>query len=267
MERNELTDKEKEILYYVRKNPGSTKQSVVNYSRSIGLCARRTVYKNLRSLTEDYKMIVVRQDDLNSQTHHLYINEDDLLTSTIIGIEDFKNAFFILLGKAKRKYKELESEAKRHEIDWDIQRKLYQLEYSLSSSLFGIYKYFINLHILFALLKWPEITTDKEVLNGLNTAFFINAQEIQSNISEVLSIVIRPSNHRKELIELMVSHPPTLKVSYFSGMLSTFRSLELDKEFEPIMNYLWKAGFDFIDFEGERKKSSLKDWKKVFRRH
>jgi hypothetical protein len=200
------------------------------------------------------------------QTHYLYINKDDLLTSTIIDIDDFKNAFFILLSKAKGNYRKSESEAKKHKKDWDIQRKIYESEYSLSSSLFSIYKYFVNLHILFALLKWPEATKDKVVLNRLNTAFFVNAQEIQSKISEVMTIVFRPSHPKEEFTQFIVGYTPTPKLSLFSQMLSTFRSLGLDKEFEPIMNYLWKAGFDFIDFEGLKKKHTFNDWRKVFLR-
>jgi hypothetical protein len=212
-------------------------------------------------------MIVVKKDKPNSQTHHLYLNKDDWAVSTILGIEDFKNAFFILLDKAKPKYNELESKAKRYTKDWDTQRKIYELEYSLSSSLFDIYKYFINLNILFALITWPEATKDKEILNRLNSTFFINAQEIQSKISEVLTNVVRPTHPRKEFIKLMVSHPPSQKLTFFNEMVSTLRLLGLDKEFEPIMTYLWKAGFDFIDFEGERKKDTFKDWKRVFPQH
>jgi uncharacterized membrane protein len=74
LEKNELNEKEKKILEYVRKNPGVTKQGVVNHSSSSGLYSRKTVYKNLRTLTEDYKMIVVRKDKPN-RSDPLFIHQ------------------------------------------------------------------------------------------------------------------------------------------------------------------------------------------------
>ena len=87
-------------------------------------------------------------------------------------------------------------------------------------------------------------------------------QEIQSKISQVMSIVFRPSHHREELIDMMVSKPFELDVPFFEKMLATFKLLKLDKEFEPIMNYLWDTSFDFMNF-GRKRKNDFKDWRKI----
>jgi hypothetical protein len=259
LERSELTKRQKEILEYVRKNPGKIKQQVVGYFD--GNYSRKTVWKDLDILIKDH-MIVVRKDKPNSLFHHLYINEENLLLSTIIDLDDFKNALFVLLDKAKEIHKKLESEAKKVRRDYSIQHKIYELEYSLSSSIFDIYKCFINTYVLDALFKWPEATKDKEILNKLNTTFFVNMQEIQSKISEAMTIVFRQSHHREEFIQLMISQSPALDIRSLGTMLSTFELMGLDKEFEPVMDHLWKTGFDYIDFERKRKHDS-KDWRKA----
>jgi hypothetical protein len=82
-------------------------------------------------------------------------------------------------------------------------------------------------------------------------------QEIQSKISEAMSIVVRSSRRKEEFIQLM---DPRLSVSGFEAMLSTFQFIGLRKEFEPIIDRLWKTSFDYIDFERKRKRDS-KDWR------
>jgi hypothetical protein len=239
---------------------------VVKHFDDEGISSRKTVYKDLRVLVKDYEMIVVRKDKPNSQIHHLYINEKNLLLSTITDLDNFKNALSVLLNKAKEIHKKLEFEAKKVSKDYSIQRKIYELEYILSCSLFDIYKCFINTYILHALFKWPEATKDKEILNKLNTTFFVNMQEIQYKISEAMTTVFRPSHRREEFIQLMVSQPSTLEVSSFGGMLSTFQLVGLGKEFEPILDHLWKTSFDYIDF-GLKRKNDFKDWRKTLQGH
>ncbi len=84
-------------------------------------------------------------------------------------------------------------------------------------------------------------------------------QEIQSKISEAMSLVIRPSHRKEEFIQLMGSR---LSVSGYEDMLSTFQFIGLRKEFEPVIDRLWKTSFDYIDFERKRKRYS-KDWRNV----
>jgi hypothetical protein len=86
---------------------------VVKHFDDEGISSRKTVYKDLRVLVKDYEMIVVRKDKPNSQIHHLYINEKNLLLSTITDLDNFKNALSVLLNKAKEIHKKLEFEAKR----------------------------------------------------------------------------------------------------------------------------------------------------------
>ena len=125
----------------------------------------------MRALKEDHKMIVVRPDNSNSQVHHLYVNKENLLASTTIDIDDFKDALFVFLAKIKEIHKKLECETKKAARDYSIQRKIYELEYIISSSIFDIYKCFTNTYILHSLFKWPEATKDKEILNKLSTVF------------------------------------------------------------------------------------------------
>ena len=256
LEQRQLDYKEKKVFDYIRSNPGVIKQKVVDDFD--GTYSRRTVFKILAALIK-YEMIVVRTDKPNSQIHHLYVNENNLLASTTTDLDDFKNGLFALLDKAKEIQKKLESEAKKARKDYSIQRKIYELEYIISSSIFDIYRCFIDTYVLHSLFKWPETTNDKELLDKLNTTFFVNMQQIQSKISEPMNIVVRPPHRKGEFIRLMDSQ---LSISGYEDMLSTFQFIGLRKEFEPIIDRLWKTSFDYIDFERKRKRDS-KDWRNV----
>jgi hypothetical protein len=180
-----------------------------------------------------------------------------------LDLDDFKNALFVLLSKVKEIHKKFEFEAKKVAIrDYSMEGKIYELQYLISSSIFDIYKCFIDTYILHSLFKWPEATKDKEILNKLNTTFFVNMQEIQSKISEAMAIVFRPSRNKEEFIQLIVSQASSLEVRSFAGMLSTFQLVGLAKEFEPILDHLWKTSFDYIHF-GRKRKHDFEDWRKA----
>ena len=84
-------------------------------------------------------------------------------------------------------------------------------------------------------------------------------QEIQTKISEAITIVVSPPHRKEEFLQLMDSR---LSISGFEDMFSTFQFIGLRKEFEPIIDRLWKTSFDYIDFERKRKHDS-KDWRKT----
>lgn len=101
---SDLTDREKNVLEYVRRNPGTRKQGIVERLNHKGLgYSRVPLFKTISHL-EEYGLIVVRPDQNNSQIHHLYVNNESNLFLLIQDFESFKNAFFVLLDKAKEKY-------------------------------------------------------------------------------------------------------------------------------------------------------------------
>ncbi len=259
LEQSELTQRQKQMLDYVSNNPGKIKQQLVRYLERSGISSRKTVYKDLSILIKD-QMIVVRKDKPNSQTHYLYINKDNLFLSTTTDLDEFKKVFFVLLDKAKGKYKELQ--LKRSRVDY-----IPAIEYTLSSSLYDIYKYFINVYILHSLFKWPETTKDKEILNKLNTTFLICLQEIQSKISEAMISVFRPSQEKKKFIESMGKQIFTPQDRFFGDMLRTSKFLGIDKEYEPVIDHLWRISFEYIDFGTKKRKQDLKNWRKVLQEY
>src|SRR5436305_14265864 len=91
---SDLSEKEKMVIDCVRKNPGITKEGVVDALE--GKYSRGPVFKAINSL-EKYDMIVVRKEATNRQTHHLYINEESLLISTVERLGSVKNNFFDLI--------------------------------------------------------------------------------------------------------------------------------------------------------------------------
>jgi uncharacterized membrane protein len=95
-----LTDKEKDVIDYIRAHPECTKQEVVNALDEAGKLSRVPTLRTIKEL-EQQQMIKVRKKKANSQTHYLRINDDSLILLVIKQTEEIKRAFFTLLDKVR----------------------------------------------------------------------------------------------------------------------------------------------------------------------
>jgi hypothetical protein len=268
MEQADLSEKERAILEYIKSNPGTTKQGVVDVLD--GRYSRTTVFEGLKQL-EKYGMIVIRKDKPNSQVHRLFINSSNLIITVVQDLDNFKAAFFILIEKAKKVFEGYESEIKKIEdidIDIDSARKIENLEDELLDSIFSIHSHLINIYIVSASFTWNKVTNDKETLNKLYSIVFNKIQEIQLKISEVITIIYKRNDH-VDFVRAMFSYPPAISFMHLEIMFHIFKRYKLENEFGPVMDLIWKISFDFIPFDDYsffrrlKNKNKLKDWKWV----
>lgn len=206
IQEGDLTSKEKEILEYIRLNPGITKQQIVNHfgQDGLGKYSRVTTFKTI-SYLQRYSLIVVSLDQNNSQIHHLYTNNESTLSLLIQDIETFKNAFFLLLNKAKEKYAEFEEEKTTvpSELLNKVKEKYPKFEVELTTDpsadfdlrsstmsvhLFHIYRYFIDVNIIRILFSWSR-TEDPQISAKTAPIFFNEIKEIQLKLSEAMEEV------------------------------------------------------------------------------
>ena len=103
----ELNEKEKLILNYIEKNEGTTQEGLI---KNLGKYTRVPISKNIHTLAKE-GLILIRNDEHNSQTHRLFINKENALVTLIQDLDFFKQAYFKLIDKTKGKYIELNHSA------------------------------------------------------------------------------------------------------------------------------------------------------------
>jgi hypothetical protein len=93
---------EERILQFVKDNPGKSKSDVVRFLKDRHIAARIATLAHIDRL-EGRKMIICQLENPNSQIYRIYINKDNQLSSIVIELEEFKEAYRILLEKSKEK--------------------------------------------------------------------------------------------------------------------------------------------------------------------
>ena len=96
---NELIDindkrRKDEILYFLRNNPGSTKEDLARGVKNI--ISKKTVIKILNELEREER-VAIKKDKLNSRGYKLFLRSENILVILDKQIEDFKGEFTKLL--------------------------------------------------------------------------------------------------------------------------------------------------------------------------
>lgn len=247
---SDLSEKEKMIIDYVKKNPGTTKQGVVSGLR--GRYSRGPVFKAIEDL-QKYGIIVVRKDTTNPQIHHLYINDESLLLSTAQELERVRNSFFVLIDKVKSK----QGKWKDNE------------DYNYIIPITIMYAHLIVIHNISSIFIWPKKTKDREILQRLYIIGLARIQEIQSKLLDIrLDMNILSS----VLIHLFVLNPEKLEAVY-----DELCRYKIDKEGESVLDSLWHISHPLVPifiktrlskytYESEEREQILKmsdDWREL----
>jgi len=206
---------------------------VVNALDEAGKLSRVPTLRTIKEL-EQQQMIKVRKKKANSQTHYLRINDDSLILLVIKQTEEIKRAFFRLLDKVRLSWYVFEN---KHENEdwWGIEKGLVDVDVSIEMLL----RHFVSIYTLHALFTWPQKATSKDSLHRLNEIVFNNIQQIQTKFFE--------SNPDKEKTKGdIVSDSWVLNSKKLKKAVDDFEFLSLDKEAEPLLDLLWRAGSDFL---------------------
>lgn len=172
-----LNRKEKMVIDLVTKNPGITKQGVVNALE--GRLSRATVFITLAKL-ENLMVIRIKKDRPNSQVHKLFINNDSLLMTTIQTLDRFETLYFSLLDKMRPKF-----EHKKKGQVTNIESQDLDI---IAFCLFSIYMEFLRIYMSKALILWPQKASNRNLLNRLHLMLFSVLVRIQLTLSNTLPI-------------------------------------------------------------------------------
>jgi hypothetical protein len=260
----DLTEIQKAIINYVKQNPGSSKQAIVD---NLGMSSRGPIFTNIQRLN-DWGIIMYKKNEANRQTYKLFINSENLIVGLVDDMESYKKSFFRL----SRHVTDLPDS-----VPIDLKNSIKML---FAVMLLKIHICFVISYFLTALFRWPIIArSDKETLNKLYSIFFSNVHDLQfefvnsinrlsnTDFESIGKWIVLGMNIQKPIEEmaqsiLYMSH----KANEHSQYSFLFKEGGQGKELESVMDIVWKNSKDFLSFKdvnGKVVKQKIEDWRDI----
>ncbi len=244
MSENNLSERELKIFEYIRNNPGRSKEDVARGMK--GNPSRITVLKILEKLEQE-KMIIARKAKPNSQIYRLFINEESLIVSITLYINEFEKAFFSLLDNVSQRFTEREANFNVNYDDStdiiddnDISKLEYVREkYRIIDALVLLYRHFFGMYILHAMFKWSK-NPDEQTLNKLHGLFFNSIKKIQIKLLKVVW------NRIHHISDPIIYNLFELKPDKLDNFFKYFQEFGLLDQAEQVLDHLWDISSDFV---------------------
>ena len=227
------------IIDFISEHQGCNAQYIKNgVKEQIGSVKVSRILKDLK----EENIVIEKRRKQNSRDIPLYVNTDNLLVSVPRELEEFENAFFILLEKAK-----LEFEKRNLSI---LSQTRDPSEFSILIPLIlqplKIFHEMINVYNVYSILLWPKKIQDKDTLKELYTVVFTKIANMQVRIIESLKS-IKPS-------EVAEANITVLNSKFLDSLYATrniidhyeiFSKFEMQKEIEPVLDSMWKINSEY----------------------
>jgi predicted transcriptional regulator len=258
----ELDEKEKQIVDYLKKNPGSTKEDVVT---NLNKYSRVTILRAISRLLEKDAIITTRKSK-RSRINHLYVN--------------YKEAIFSLqeyLGAFQYSYSELIDEAitvicsRLFKKGNTMERKISCL--GLFHKLVELYKFVCIMYITSDIFLWSRRPLDSDTLHIKFGHFFNTMKRIHYELIEITTrLGIDPERGEEIVCDMLwTSKYGFSKVDLFN-LLKYFEKYNLGKDLEPVVDTLWALSYPTLplidlSYKEYQEKGKLGDWRDLFKKN
>jgi hypothetical protein len=264
----DFSRREKEILRYIKRNPGTNKAQVVDalYVENIG--SNVTIKKAINNL-ECYGLIRARKEKPNSQIYQLYINEDSIFLSLYTELENFKNVLFKLLDKIRTTFN-------KDNQSWFRNKNR---DSTLLYDILLIYHHVLGAYLTYSMLKWSVEIKDKATLTRIYAILMYRLVEIQLRLSEVFLLERRLSTNfarvtvreaYSPVLQEFVRRMFLLEPHTMINILGDYKRHNLHNDVLPVLASAWEIGspiYPYIDFDlgisASRDIKKLRDWRYV----
>jgi hypothetical protein len=261
----DLTQQEKRILDYIQANPGTSKQGVVDGLKDV--YSRGPIFRTIRDLV-NFGMLRQQKDKTNRQTYNLFINSDNLVVALVNDLEKYKISFSRLSSNVTDIPDSLPLDVRN------------SLRIAFEVMLLKIHTCFVVSYFLTALFKWPILArSDKETLSKLYAIFFTNVQDLQfeyvksvprwsrtdfKSMGKITALGLKIQKLVGEMAQaaLSLSHNARVDPEY----ASILEEVGFGKEFESMMDIIWKNSKEFIPFvevQGKKIREKIEDWREI----
>jgi hypothetical protein len=237
------------VMDFIRENQGCNAQDIVNGIKKD--LSRGPVFDTLSELIKEG---TITDEKISRRDHRYFLNEDNLLVSIPAELDQFKDYYYNLIDEVNRRFdpkiKERDKKYPEHlrknnvdDLEWktlDPVRKRSRILYSLLI----LYQHLVGMYILQSLSLWHRKIKDKETITKLYTEVFNRFQEIQLKLTSELIV---PSNE-VGLYDIAADSLFELKQFTLDGIANNFYRIGVDKQFEPVIDFLWDISNKSIPF-------------------
>lgn len=260
-----LYPKERQVLDFIKKNPGKSKEDIIKYFEdridTTGY-SRNPMYRTFEKLN-NYNMIVIRKNPKNKQTNSIFINDESLLNLLIKDIEFVENIFFKTINKIEQlNIFRLDNSYK---IDVDHQ----DIAEVLIFGLLDIYKCIIEIYFSKLLVEWPQKTNDKTLIDKAYVIFFFGISSILSRLSPVYVKIVKNTivgDLDNNFINREISFTNPAEIFTFlrlEELLSRIRKLNIEKDFFELLDFVWPQCYLTKKTRLDCFPESVKDWRDI----
>jgi predicted transcriptional regulator len=244
--------KEKLVIEYLNKNPGSTKEQIVSGCETT---YSRIPILNAISGLLDKGLIINRENNSKKGTYLLFVNHQDKVISLREDLKLFEHFYSELLDHARPIIIKLLADYKNKKSEFD----------NLIEAIIGPYKYLCMMYITSDLLLWNKRPLDNDTLYRKFTILFETVKKIYHEIIKIIP------DDKSELIaaQLLFDRSYGFNESHIMRILITFKEYGLSQDAEAVVDILWKVSYPILPliypslYEKYFKDGTLKDWRKL----
>ncbi len=264
----DLDEKEKTIFEYLKSYPSCIKQDVVDAFKSKPGYSRKVVFKLVNRL-ERYGMIIVKPDSVNSQIHHLFINDENVLVLLIKDFGSFKQVYFTLINDTKGILIKLNDSIQEilNRDDDSTAGHFFSKATELTQALLHPYIYLIRKYIFWDLFWMRQESINEDAIQKKFTIIYQFMQEVYLKLQEALPSPTSYYNEDSPMRKLW-DESTNLGPADILTMLKTFEKNNLSEKAEAVMDSLWKISYPILhllDYDYVLQKEKLTDWRNVIR--
>jgi uncharacterized protein YgfB (UPF0149 family) len=248
-----LSERQLKVVQHIKNHPGITKAALIRDLK--GQYSRVTLFNVLKNL-QDQKIIYVERDKVNSQIHHLFTNDDDIVTNQLDELDQFEKAFFPLLERVREEvlkvYPEVIEKLERYhnlqalkdattiedmnEIIKETEFKEIIEPYFLRTGMFvqciRIFRQLLQLYIVRSIFVWPIEIEDTKRLDLITSALFSRIVNIQLKMTKIISETSSPyqdKEFKSKGVRMSLPADPTSTV--IRTMIDNWKNIEVAQEY------------------------------------
>ena len=266
----EITPHQREqmVIDYICEHQGCTKADITR--RLENEISKKTIDKIVNEMIED-DIIEPKKENRNSRNIKLFLKENNLLVSIPKQLEQFDNAFTVLVNKTGRKIMESEigipiSKAAGIPNDSSLRLSSQQIFQLLKIKLSIFYRV-IDSILLQSLIVWPKKIEDKETLKKLYVDAFSKIADTMIKFSEQhIDAIFWNISLESQIIDRLQGAVALLEFQQI------YDNVGMKKEIDSVLDSLWNIdkdikhlaykekeylGIDFKEGDGWRRLVSL----------
>lgn len=255
-----LDEKESKIVDYLKKNPGCTKEDVVE---NVKINSRMTIRGVIARLL-DRGVIITTHKDKRSRIYHLHVNFQKEIFSLKETLGAFQYSYSELIDEAINviNLKLTEKEGK-----YSKAKSCVRLVYKLTE----LYKFMCITYFTSDIFLWSRRPLDNDTLHYKFEHFFQTMKEIHYKLLEIASrLGLEPEEVEKIVCNMVVSSDYRCSNADLFNMLKYFEKNNLSKALEPVVDSFWALNYHILplinpSYKKHQKNGTLKDWRNMFK--